>query len=58
MNLDPALLEVVVCPLCHAGLQADDDGAELVCTGCRSAYPVYDDIPVLLPDAARLPEQE
>ncbi|MFL6062368.1 MAG: Trm112 family protein [Marmoricola sp.] len=53
MNLDPALLDLVVCPACHAGLAADDAAAELVCTGCGLAYPVRDDIPVLLVDEAR-----
>ena len=30
-------------------------GEELVCTGCGLAYPVRDDIPVLLVDEARKP---
>jgi len=53
LNLDPALLEIIVCPQCHASLEATD--AELVCTGCGLAYPVRDDIPVLLVDEARKP---
>jgi uncharacterized protein YbaR (Trm112 family) len=55
MNLDPALLEILACPDCHAPLRADEDAAELVCTGCGLAYPVRDDIPVLLVDEARRP---
>lgn len=57
MNLDPGLLDVVVCPACRAPLRADDDATELVCTGCSTAYPVHDDIPVLLPGAARPPSE-
>lgn len=73
MNLDPALLEIVVCPGCHGRLEPHDpaqhtsrrpgrrsdhhpDGpaaGELVCTSCGLAYPVRDDIPVLLIDQAR-----
>ena len=53
MNLDPELLQVVVCPACRSALEADDAAGELVCTGCRLAYPVRDDIPVLLVDEAR-----
>jgi uncharacterized protein YbaR (Trm112 family) len=53
MNLDPALLEILACPACHARLRVDDAAGELVCTGCRLAYPVRDDIPVLLVDQAR-----
>ncbi len=53
MNLDPALLEILVCPDCRAALRVE--GEELVCTGCGLAYPVRDDIPVLLVDEARRP---
>lgn len=55
MNLDPELLALVVCPACHGDLRVDDAAAELVCTGCGLAYPVRDDIPVLLVDEARKP---
>jgi uncharacterized protein len=53
MNLDPALLEILVCPDCRAPLAVDEDESELVCTRCGLAYPVRDDIPVLLVDEAR-----
>lgn len=57
MNLDPALLEIIVCPSCRGELRVDDDASELVCTGCGLAYPVRDDIPVLLVDDARRPPE-
>jgi hypothetical protein len=57
MNLDPSLLEIIVCPDCHGALAVDDDASELVCTKCGLAYPVRDDIPVLLVDEARRPGQ-
>jgi len=57
MNLDPALLEIIVCPDCHGDLAVDDAAAELVCTACGLAYPVRDDIPVLLVDEARRPDR-
>ena len=57
MNLDPALLEIIVCPDCRGALAADDAASELVCTGCGLAYPVRDDIPVLLVDEARATER-
>lgn len=58
MNLNPALLEIIVCPDCHGKLRVDDAAEELVCTSCGLAYPVRDDIPVLLVDEARRPEQQ
>jgi uncharacterized protein YbaR (Trm112 family) len=56
MKLDPTLLEIIVCPACHAALAVDDEASELICTSCGLAYPVRDDIPVLLVDEARKPE--
>lgn len=56
MNLEPWLLEILACPACHAPLRVDEAANELVCTGCGLAYPVRDDIPVLLVDEARRPD--
>ena len=55
MNLDQGLLDLIVCPACHGALVVDDEAQELVCSGCGRAYPVRDDIPVLLVDEARDP---
>jgi uncharacterized protein YbaR (Trm112 family) len=58
MRIDPALLEILACPQCRSPLRVDDAAAELVCTSeeCGLAYPVRDDIPVLLVDEARRPD--
>lgn len=60
MKLDPSLLEILACPACKAPLRVDEAGFDgegaLVCTGCGLAYPVRDDIPVLLVDEARAPQ--
>lgn len=53
MNLDPTLLEILVCPGCRSTLSVDPDRSELVCNRCGLAYPVRDDIPVMLVDEAR-----
>jgi uncharacterized protein YbaR (Trm112 family) len=57
VQLDPQLLEILACPQCHAPLRADDEAQELVCTSdtCGLAFPVRDEIPVLLIDEARRP---
>lgn len=64
-GLDPALLEIIVCPQCHGDLAVVPTGStgsteetgepvELICQGeCGLAYPVRDGIPVLLVDEAR-----
>ena len=51
MPIDALLLEMLACPSDdHAPLvEATHDGAPvLVCTFCRSSFPIEDDIPVLL----------
>ena len=57
LRIDPALLEIIVCPACRAAVElvTTGQGAELVCQGCGLAYPIRDGIPVLLVDEARRP---
>jgi uncharacterized protein YbaR (Trm112 family) len=57
VKIDDWLLEILACPKCKSPLRADGLASELVCTGsgCGLAYPVRDDIPVLLVDEARQP---
>jgi hypothetical protein len=57
LKLDDSLVAIFACPVCQAPLRADAERAELVCTSpaCGLAYPVRDDIPVLLADEARRP---
>ncbi len=56
MNLDPTLLEILVCPQCHSGLDVDESTSTLNCRNdggtCGLRYPVRDDIPVMLIDEA------
>ena len=47
------LLEILVCPVCKSGLTYRKDQQELLCTACRMAYPINDDIPVMLPEEGR-----
>lgn len=65
MNIDSTLLDILACPACKSPLRASEQAqpaqeTELVCTNesCGLAYPVRDDIPVLLVDEARRPGQE
>lgn len=58
MNIDARLMEILVCPVCRATVTPDDVAGELVCNGCGLAYPVRDDIPVMLIDEARKPVRD
>ena len=51
--MDPKLLEILVCPLCKGPLVWRKEAKELVCKGDRLAFPVKDDIPVMLEEEAR-----
>jgi uncharacterized protein YbaR (Trm112 family) len=51
--MDIKLLELLVCPVTKGPLQYDRDKQELVSRSARLAYPVRDDIPVLLENEAR-----
>jgi uncharacterized protein len=51
--MDPRLLEILVCPVCKGPLDYRKAAGELVCKACRLAYPVKDDIPVMLEEEAR-----
>jgi uncharacterized protein len=44
--IDPALLEILVCPVDHAAVT--DEDSHLVCGTCGRRYPVRDGIPVML----------
>ncbi|MEO8099553.1 MAG: Trm112 family protein [Acidobacteriota bacterium] len=54
MAISKDLLEILVCPLCKANLDLKADGSGLKCVECKRVYPVRDDIPVMLPDEARI----
>jgi len=56
VNLDPVLLEILVCPACKGSLTVDEDHDELICNACGLIYPVRDDIPIMLVDEARRPD--
>ncbi|EKD55277.1 MAG: hypothetical protein ACD_60C00018G0002 [uncultured bacterium] len=51
--MDKNLLEIIACPVCKGELLFDQANQELICKFDRIAYPVMDDIPVLLEERAR-----
>jgi uncharacterized protein YbaR (Trm112 family) len=57
--MDKKLLEILACPVCKGPLVYREKAAELICKVDRLAYPIRDDIPVMLEDEARkLPAEE
>ena len=51
--MDKKLLDILVCPLCKGPLVYHKDQQELICKADRLAYPIRDDIPVMLEEEAR-----
>lgn len=58
--MDKKLLDILACPICKGPLVYRRDEAELVCKADRLAYPIRDDIPVMLEEEARrlAPDEE
>ncbi|MDD3836755.1 MAG: Trm112 family protein [Phenylobacterium sp.] len=52
-EVDPRLLEVLVCPVTHGPLEYDRIRGELISRSARLAYPIRDGVPVMLPEEAR-----
>ncbi len=51
--MDRRLLDILVCPICKGPLRYRREEKELVCKADRLAYPIRDDIPVMLEEEAR-----
>ena len=54
MPVDKKLLVILVCPVCKGELEYDKVNEELICRSDRLAFPVQDDIPIMLETEARL----
>jgi uncharacterized protein YbaR (Trm112 family) len=52
-DIDPKLLEILVCPVTHGRLDYDRERGELVSQSARLAYPIRDGVPIMLPEEAR-----
>ena len=51
--MDHKLIDVLVCPLCKGELLYKKEAQELICRFDKLAYPIRDDIPVMLEEQAR-----
>lgn len=51
--MDSRLLDILACPVCKGPLQFHREPQLLVCRADRLAYPIRDEIPVMLEEEAR-----
>ena len=56
MEIPKYALDILVCPVCKTKVELLDDGSGLKCVSCRRVYPVRDEIPVMLPEEAKIAE--
>jgi uncharacterized protein YbaR (Trm112 family) len=56
--MDKTLLNILVCPVSKAPMKLDADNNELICVASGLAYPIRDDIPVMLESEARQLSQD
>ena len=52
-EIDPRLLEILVCPVTHGPLEYDRAAGELISRSAKLAYPIRDGVPIMLPEEAR-----
>jgi uncharacterized protein YbaR (Trm112 family) len=53
MSFDPALLDILVCPLSRTPLRYDEAAQELISDAAGIAYPIREGVPVMLIEEAR-----
>jgi uncharacterized protein YbaR (Trm112 family) len=53
MDVDPKLLEILVCPITKSALIYDREKQELISKAAGVAYPIRNGIPIMLPGEAR-----
>jgi len=58
MPISESLLLILACPACKAKVVLKPDGSALKCVSCKRAYPIRDDIPVMLIDEAVIEDEK
>ena len=53
VEVDPKLLEILVCPVTKTTLRFDRERQELISDKARLAFPIREGIPIMLRDEAR-----
>ena len=51
--MDKTLLEILACPVCKGELLFDQGNQELICRFDRLAFPIHNEIPIMLESRAR-----
>jgi len=54
MAISQELLDILVCPVCKTPVNFTPGNSGLKCQTCKRVYPVRDEIPVMLPEEAKI----
>jgi len=57
MAIPKFALDILVCPVCKTRVELLADESGLKCISCLRVYPIRDEIPVMLPEEATIPEE-
>jgi len=57
MAIPKYALDILVCPLCKTRVELLSDGSGLKCVTCHRVYPIRDEIPVMLPEEAKITQE-
>jgi uncharacterized protein len=57
-EVDPKLLEILVCPVTKGLLEYDRENQELISRKAGLAYPIREGIPIMLADEARVLDED
>ena len=57
MAIPKYTLDILVCPVCKTPVELLSDESGLKCVACRRVYPVRDEIPVMLPEEAKIAQE-
>ena len=58
MAIPKFALDILVCPVCKTRVELLADESGLKCVSCRRVYPIRDEIPVMLPEEAKIVEED
>jgi uncharacterized protein YbaR (Trm112 family) len=57
MTIAQELLDILVCPICKTPVKPVADNTGLKCSTCKRVYPIKDEIPVMLPEEAKIAQE-
>jgi len=56
LDIPKYALDILVCPVCKSRVELLPEESGLKCLSCRRVYPIRDEIPVMLPEEAKIAE--